>query len=89
MGSDGKVAGRACPAPTAQPLLQLKIPNYQQLQACVRVGNKPLGLVQNGLFQRVAGHASVAVRGGVLGLLAVKVGDQRQLTGSEITAKLN
>ena len=48
MGSDGKAAGRACPAPTAQPLLQLKIPNYQQLQACVRVGNKPLGLVQNG-----------------------------------------
>ena len=60
------------PGPYSSTLLQLKIPNYQQLQACVRVGNKPLGLVQNGLFQRVAGHASVAVRGGVLGCLRSK-----------------
>ena len=42
MGSDDKAAGRACPAPTAQPLLQLKIPNYQQLQACVRVATSRL-----------------------------------------------
>ena len=31
MGSDGKAAGRTCPAPTAQPLLQLKILDNEKL----------------------------------------------------------
>ena len=53
-------------------LFQLKIPGQQQLQTCIRVCHQALRLVEDGLFQRIAGHTAVAVRGGILGLLAVK-----------------
>ena len=46
--------------------LQFEIPRQQQVQRGISIRDQPLGLDQDGFFQRVTGHASVAIFGGVL-----------------------
>ena len=46
--------------------LQFEIPRQQQVQRGISIRDQALGLVQDGFFQRVTGHASVAIFGGVL-----------------------
>ena len=49
------------PASRKRSLIQFKVPRQQQRQIRVSVSNKPFCLVQNGLFQNIPGHTSVAV----------------------------
>ena len=46
--------------------LQFEIPRQQQVQRGISIRDQALGLVQDGFFQRVTGHTSVAIFGGVL-----------------------
>lgn len=57
--------------------LELQITGQDDIQLCRRLCHEAAALVEDGLFQRVAGETSVARRAGVLCLSALVVAPQR------------